>query len=352
MARILRLVPVLAALFALFVLAGAPARADEVQGRLGLQIQSLTSGDELPALVLNPTEDVKSISVKLKRGDGKQQTLSAQNVASGGKKVLKIQQEAGSFQYDAHMDIKWGGGESSSYDMQFSATRVQKLKLDLKPENVDLDAHVMTFSINNPAKKATLEIIGQDKKRITLLTVDFNNASSGSELKVTWDTKTDDVLYMDLKVYDVADFWTGVRLTPIFINIPHDEVEFEFGKWAIRKSEEPKLEATMAKIKEALDKHGTLLTLKLFIAGYTDTVGSKESNKTLSNNRARSIASWFRSHGLKIPISFQGFGEEVLAVKTPDETPEPKNRRAIYILATQQPAAAGVTPKSDWKPIN
>ena len=34
-----------------------------------------------------------------------------------------------------------------------------------------------------------------------------------------------------------------------------------------------------------------------------------------------------------IPIYFQGFGEEVLAKPTPDETDEPLNRRALYILS-------------------
>ena len=41
---------------------------------------------------------------------------------------------------------------------------------------------------------------------------------------------------------------------------------------------------------------------------------------------------------MRIPVLYEGFGEEALAVATADETDEPKNRRAQYILAIEDPA--------------
>ena len=67
------------------------------------------------------------------------------------------------------------------------------------------------------------------------------------------------------------------------------------------------------------------------------TVGDAASNKVLSENRARSIARAFLAGGAGIPISYAGFGEEQLLVPTPDETPEPRNRRATYIVAITPP---------------
>ena len=72
--------------------------------------------------------------------------------------------------------------------------------------------------------------------------------------------------------------------------------------------------------------------VKLFIAGYTDTVGTPADNRKLSLERARAIAAWFRDRGLPLPIEYAGFGEEVLRVKTPDETDNAANRRADYIV--------------------
>jgi outer membrane protein OmpA-like peptidoglycan-associated protein len=332
------------------LIASATAVADS-SGRLGVSFQNTVSGNEMPAIVIEPVADLKSLSITLKRNDGKKQSLTAANVAAGSKKILKVQQENGRFNYDGHFEAKWVDGESSSFDMRFTMTRVGKLELSIKADDVDLDARTMTFTINNPAQRAELHVIGKNKKALLKVNKDFGGAKAGSDLTLTWNDPGGDVAYMDLKVYDVAGFWKGVRLTPFTISIPHDDVEFDFGKWAIKKSEEHKLKATMGHIKKNLEEHGTLLTLKLYVAGYTDTVGSKQSNKTLSNNRARSIAQWFRTNGLKIPIFYQGFGEDVLAKGTPDETPEPANRRALYILSSQTPSKSGQIPEDKWKEI-
>ncbi len=332
------------------VLWSGTAVADDA-GRLGVKINSVVSGNDMPGLTIEPAEDVKSLLVKLKRADGKTSQVGASNVAAGSTKTLPVQQEPGTFEYTGDFQVTWGNGEKSTFKMKFELTRAQKLALTIKPEDVDLDARKMAFSINNPASKAELIIYGQNGKPIKTVKRAYNKAAPGSKLSIDWPDPGDDILYMDLKVYDVANFWKGVRLTPFSISIPHDDVVFESGKWNIRESEEPKLKTTMGHIKANLEKHGTLLTLKLYIAGYTDTVGSKQSNETLSNNRARSIAAWFRKNGLKIPIYYQGFGERVLAVPTPDETDEEKNRRAIYILSSQIPGTNKTIPDSNWKPL-
>jgi len=48
---------------------------------------------------------------------------------------------------------------------------------------------------------------------------------------------------------------------------------------------------------------------------------------------------------------YEGFGEQSLAVATPDETDEPRNRRVDYILSVEDPPlkAAGFRPV--WKRV-
>ena len=333
-----------------WLLSSPPAWADATT-RLGLTLRNTVSGKTMPAIVLQPSETVRSITVSLKRNDGRTRKLNAFNIQPGTTKDLNIRQEAWQFTYDGHFTVQWASGEPSEFDMRFTMTRVKKLKLKIVREDVDLDARSMTFTISNPAKYAELIIVGQNGKPLKTVKRDYQGARAGTRLNLKWKDPGGDILYMDLKIYDVAGFWTGMRLTPFTISIPHDDVEFGFGKWAIRTSEEPKLKETMRHIREALEKHGTLLTLKLYVAGYTDTVGSKGANQRLSNNRARSIAQWLRKKGLKIPIYYQGFGERVLAKQTPDETPEPANRRALYILSSQKPAKGGQLPGDKWIPI-
>lgn len=65
------------------------------------------------------------------------------------------------------------------------------------------------------------------------------------------------------------------------------------------------------------------------IVGHTDTVGSSAHNQALGLKRANFIASKIKAQGMKIQsIKVQSHGERDLLIKTPDNTPEPLNRRA------------------------
>jgi outer membrane protein OmpA-like peptidoglycan-associated protein len=336
-----------------FMFTSVSALADGA-GDLGIRLITTVSGKKMPAIVLNPQKDVRSVVVSLKRGDGKKTSVRAGGVKAGSKKELSIRQEPGAFDYTADFKVVWGDGSKGTFKMKFELTRTQKLALTLKPEDVDLDKRKMSFSINNPAAKAELIIVGQNGKPIKSVKRAYNKAKPGTALELSYPDPGNEVLYMDLKVYDVAGFWTGVRLTPLYAEIPHDDVIFDSGKWNIKSSEEGKLKKTRDLLKKEIEKftkHNAALSLRLYIAGYTDTVGSPGSNQTLSNNRARSIARWFRKNGLRLEIYYQGFGEKVLAKPTPDETAEQKNRRALYVLSSQKPSKSYHLPKDKWKKI-
>ena len=64
------------------------------------------------------------------------------------------------------------------------------------------------------------------------------------------------------------------------------------------------------------------------IIGHTDTVGAADQNRELALTRARAVAGLLTAGGLQaLAISVESHGESNLLVKTPDETPEPRNRR-------------------------
>ena len=89
------------------------------------------------------------------------------------------------------------------------------------------------------------------------------------------------------------------------------------------------------------------MTVRLFIAGHTDTVGGSADNRKLSLDRARAIAAWFRDRGLPLPIAYAGFGEDALKVKTRRQHRQAANRRADYIVGVEEPMVArGV--RADW----
>ena len=317
-------------------------------GELGLALDAIVSGKKKPAIILQPTAAVKKLTVTLQREGARAITLRASRLAPGKTKRLAFTSPVGVFEYAATFDIQWAEGRESTFSTTFKITRVGKLKLSIGPGDVDMEARTLVFRLTNPAASAELILLGERGRRIGVEEVEYDAEEPGTALELSWSAPDEDIVTMDLKVTDIAGFWTGMRITPFSIEIPHDELEFASGRAEVRPEEAHKLEKTLSHIEKALETHGTLLALRLYVAGYTDTVGNRGYNKELSNRRARSIAAWYRAHGVKIPIHYCGFGEDYLAKKTPDETDEPVNRRALYILSSQPPTGAGF-PKANWR---
>ena len=69
------------------------------------------------------------------------------------------------------------------------------------------------------------------------------------------------------------------------------------------------------------------------VIGHTDTVGKAEANETLALTRAGTIAEQLRQLGLQnMVITVESHGERNLLIPTPDDTPEPRNRRVEITL--------------------
>jgi peptidoglycan-associated lipoprotein len=72
----------------------------------------------------------------------------------------------------------------------------------------------------------------------------------------------------------------------------------------------------------------TLAVPEVAVVGHTDTMGTKRANIDLGMKRALMVRALLIDAGLDAStISTTSHGEGDLLVKTPDETPEPRNRR-------------------------
>jgi outer membrane protein OmpA-like peptidoglycan-associated protein len=73
---------------------------------------------------------------------------------------------------------------------------------------------------------------------------------------------------------------------------------------------------------------------RVIVAGYTDTVGSADSNDVLSMKRARVVAAAIRIRGVsRDAIKAQGYGQQFPNMRTADGVAEPKNRRVEIQVA-------------------
>lgn len=86
--------------------------------------------------------------------------------------------------------------------------------------------------------------------------------------------------------------------------------------------------ASQTAIPEILAEVSKYPAPEIFIVGHTDTVGSDEDNVALGLSRARRVADMM-AKGSIIPhrVTIDSFGEKHPLIPTPDDTPEPRNRR-------------------------
>lgn len=227
-------------------------------------------------------------------------------------------------------------------------------RVSIDKSKIDLANHRLELRMSQPPAAVSIKVVAESGEVLADERHDFTGKPAGSLLVVTWTPSSDArPARIELQAHDVTGGFAGVAILAWSVTIPHEEVVFATDSSEIAEPERPKLEASLKLINAALATHKEEFGRPtLFIAGHTDTVGSNAYNLKLSQARAQSIGRWFKSRGLRIPIAYEGFGETALAVQTPDDTDEPRNRRADYILAAEEPALKAVGFRPSWKRIN
>jgi outer membrane protein OmpA-like peptidoglycan-associated protein len=229
-------------------------------------------------------------------------------------------------------------GEAPEGPAEKVPPKLPPLKVVLDRSSVDLDKHQFVVRLSREADRVELSVLDEYGAPIAEEEIDFKGRRAGSPLRITWRPTSDDpVAKIELTCWDKFGYYAGIRLVPWSLFIPHEEVNFATNSADIEASEEPKLEASLKEILAGVEAHKDLGSISLFIAGHTDTRGTAQHNQELSRRRARSIAVWFKSRGLTLPVHYAGFGESAPLVKTEDEVDEPKNRRVDYVLSVESP---------------
>jgi OmpA-OmpF porin, OOP family len=85
-------------------------------------------------------------------------------------------------------------------------------------------------------------------------------------------------------------------------------------------------------------RNQTLVDYRFRIEGHTDTIGSREYNNALSDLRAAAVVDYLANNfGVdRNRIEAIGMGKDGLLIPTPDQTPEPRNRRVQVVNLGRQ----------------
>ena len=292
-----------------------------------------------PSFTVTVSSEVRGLRLVAREGRRAVVTRVLGNVRGGTTRVVGFRTTPGVHVYTVELSGQTAEGRARlSFETTVTASR--GLQILLRKEDVDLERRSMRFTLTNPAGRAVLTILDSAGSQIHTATTDLRGAAPGSPLSVTWPALAQAAGKLTIRVFDTSESWTEMEVVPFSVEIPHEDVVFETASDVIRATEEPKLESAYQRILAAVREHGADLQAKLYVLGHTDTVGSPADNQRLSERRALSIARWFRRRGgLTIPVLARGLGETSLAVSTPDNTAEARNRRAQYIVAAQAPIA-------------
>ena len=323
------------------------ALADAV--RVSLQPKA-SVGKGLPALQVHIEEPIAGFELKLKRSDGQEVKVKGGG-QPGVTRTLSLEQPEGRFHYEGELVVRFPNAEEASLPLSFDAELLGPLRMTLVPRDVDVPGRKLRFSLSRPASRVKVTVLMDTGKTAFDGEVPFDGAPAGKPLEVTWPAAEGKVLRISLKAFDTSEFYTGVDLFPWQVDIPHEEVNFASGRADVPAAERRKLDASHTLIADAVTRYGRFAELRLYILGHTDTVGDTDSNRKLSLERARSIAAYLRKRGLKLPIFYEGFGEQSPRVATQDETDEAANRRAEYILAIEPPALASTPFPPQWRKL-
>lgn len=297
------------------------------------KVQREVAQGKKPLLKVRAEMPVKDLRVELRRDDGKRFTMRRARLSKGQIATFAVGDgAAGKASYRGTLSGR-SGGERWSNTIAFETVVRSRLRVTYDFEHLDLARCVLEFKLSRPAASAELVVTGDDGTVIGRGEASYKRPSPDRWLPIRWTQRPRTrVMKMRLRVVSAEGSAIEVELIPWSVTIDHEDVNFRTDSAVIDPAERGKLDASLAKINQVVKKSGRFMKMKLYIAGHTDTVGSAAKNRKLSLARARAIAGYFRRKGLRLPIAVAGFGEQVLEVKTLDNTDSAANRRADYVL--------------------
>lgn len=309
---------------------------------------------ELALQSANPVFGVKLVLVPLS-GGGAQQSFSVKQLKAGARKVFRFSVPPGVSTWRGELTGAAEGTTSTSA-LEIKVVSARALDVQVSKADVDLAAGRVVVRPSNPLDR--VEVQAWDAEGGQFIDDQGRVSVVGAVTHVNFDVPADvNVRRVELKLFDAYGFWAALRIVRWYDEVAHDRVEFDSARWDIPPAQAPKLDAAVVALGQAIARFRAELgdaaasvDGAVYVAGYTDTVGSAADNVVLSERRAASIARYFKAKGLSVPVWYAGFGEAVQAVSTADEVDAPANRRALFILANAAPTGAAF-PDARWRQL-
>lgn len=337
----LRALPV--ALLLLLTVASGPARADD----LSYGYTPAPGPNENPAVLITPNRTVASLFVSITAGSKTIETTK-KNCAEGVQLRIEWPRDTKVTHADVFLRASFSDGSVTETTIPIDYAFKGQLSVDLSHATADIAERTVTVAVSAPVNQADIVAYGAHKAELDRSSI----AISGGPGTVTVPFVGDpaEVVILDVTLRNDSAY-AGFTYSPWFLDIPHEDVLFASDSAEIASDQAYKLQATLEQLNDVVDKYGSMVPVKLYIAGCTDTVGDSGHNSELSARRADAIARWLRANGFKYPVFTFGFGESLLALPTGDGVDNAANRRALYMVGANPPPAGSGVPGVGWRAV-
>lgn len=267
--------------------------------------------------------------------------------ASAGDRIdLKFDVGQGTYPCKGTLAGEFSDGTTGEGPISFTITMLPQMKINVIPGQLDLPGRKAVITLDRKASKVEVTAIGA--KGIALATGLLpTDAAPGTPITVEWGKPTGEPIKLRIRAFDEHGFWSEHLALVWSYSIPHEDVVFATNASALDPAEVYKLEAALVEAKKVYERYEGEISVRLYVGGHTDTVGDNTFNQKLSEDRALTIARWYKQAGFPGDIYSCGFGESDLAVPTGDNVDEGLNRRVEYLLAGGSPPGKG----NGWEPL-
>lgn len=303
-------------------------------------------------LTLGSANGAHGVTLTLRDEAGKAQVFTFKTLKPGKPVKVRFAVPTGVSRWTGVVE---GSAEGVTTTAQLEVKVVAAVPLDVQfdKRDVDLEKGRIKVRPNHTVERVEAQIFAGEETPAFEGEVEV--AMEGAHAIITFEPPERTIDRVELKLHDPYGYWAALRIASYLVEIPHEDVIFESAQSAVRPAEAGKLDSAIAALEAELTRYRARLgnaaaevDVRVYVAGYTDTVGSPADNLQLSGARAEAIARYFRAHGVTHPIYHQGFGEAAPAVATGDEVDEPRNRRATYVLSNVAPRGPAF-PGARWK---
>jgi len=327
----------------MFLLFAALAHAQDLE----FGVTPAPGPKENPAFFLTPTRAVKSLLVTCEVG-GKKVEVEKISVAAMTRVTVTFPRNESVTSAQCFVRASFIDGDVVEQDVPVEWQYKMPLSIDLRGAIADLEARTVTVRATAKVDEAEITAYGAGKTVLDKRVVPLGTGPGLVSVPFVGDPA--EVVLLDVTLRN-ANAWSGFTYSPWFLDIPHDDVLFASDSDVIASDQEWKMAKVLEQLNDVLEKYGSMVPVKLYIAGCTDTVGDAAHNRDLSDRRARSIGKWLKAHGFAGPVFYYGFGESLLAVQTGDGEDNILNRRALYMVGANPPPAGSGVPGVGWKAL-